>query len=157
MTKIQLLRILFISLTLSVPFALLVLLALQTGAGLDQAEAWRALFEHPLFVTLFLKAWGVEFLALFVGLSLLVVWPLPRRAGAPAGGGSGGERLRGKVKWFNARKGYGFILLPDGKELFVHYREIQGQGRRNLNDGQEVEFSIGQGRKGPEARNVRPL
>jgi len=67
--------------------------------------------------------------------------------------------MRGQVKWFNGRKGYGFILLPDGKELFVHYREIRGQGpgRRTLRDGQEVEFGIGQGRKGPEARDVRPV
>ncbi len=161
MTKTQLLRILFLSLTLSIPFALLELLALHIGED-GMGAAWQTLYASPAFGTLFFKSWAVLFLALLVGLSLLVVWPLPgtrrRHPGRAAAAGSG-ERMRGEVKWFNSRKGYGFILLPDGKELFVHYREIRGQGpgRRSLRDGQRVEFGIGQGRKGPEARDVRPI
>lgn len=64
---------------------------------------------------------------------------------------------KGTVKWFNAEKGYGFITPEDGNEdLFVHHTNIAVEGYRTLTDGQEVEFEIGEGRKGPEATNVRP-
>ena len=65
---------------------------------------------------------------------------------------------RGNVKWFNEQKGYGFITPDDGgKDLFVHYSNIIGDGYRNLQDGQAVEYDAAQGRKGPEAQNVRPV
>jgi CspA family cold shock protein len=64
----------------------------------------------------------------------------------------------GKVKWFNERKGYGFIIPDDGSsELFVHHSNIAGQDARPLRDGQAVEYDVAQGRKGPEATNVRPV
>ncbi len=65
---------------------------------------------------------------------------------------------KGTVKWFNADKGYGFITPEDGgKDLFVHHSEIQsGGGFATLNDGQAVEFEIGEGQKGPCANNVVP-
>ena len=64
----------------------------------------------------------------------------------------------GTVKWFNEQKGYGFITPDDGgDDLFIHFSNIQGEGFRNLKDGQEVEYTAGQGQKGPEAQNVAPL
>jgi CspA family cold shock protein len=64
----------------------------------------------------------------------------------------------GKVKWFNRRKGYGFILPDDGgDDLFVHHSEIQSEGDVSLREGQKVEYEIGKGEKGrPCATNVRP-
>ncbi len=58
---------------------------------------------------------------------------------------------RGKVKWFDEQKGYGFIEQEDGKDLFVHHSEVQSQG---LNEGDAVEFEVGEGRKGPCAVSV---
>ena len=62
---------------------------------------------------------------------------------------------KGTVKFFNAEKGYGFIQRESGDDVFVHYSNIEGSGYRSLEDGQAVEFEIGPGRKGDEARNVR--
>jgi len=65
---------------------------------------------------------------------------------------------QGTVKWFNAEKGYGFITPDDGsKDLFVHFSEIQGNGYRSLDEGQKVEFEVGQGQKGPQAQQVVAL
>ena len=61
----------------------------------------------------------------------------------------------GKVKWFNDVKGFGFIETHDGKDIFVHFSAIQADGRRTLREGQEVEFDIYEGTKGPQAQNVR--
>ena len=64
----------------------------------------------------------------------------------------------GTVKWFNATKGYGFIKPDDGGEdLFVHQSEIEMQGYRDLQEGQRVEFEVGQGKKGPQASGVKPI
>jgi len=60
----------------------------------------------------------------------------------------------GKVKWFNEAKGYGFLTVEDGKDVFVHYSAISGDGFRTLNEGDEVEFEITEGPKGPQAVNV---
>jgi CspA family cold shock protein len=70
------------------------------------------------------------------------------------------ERTNGTVKWFNAAKGYGFIAPADGsKDLFVHYSSIQddSNGYRSLNEGDQVEFNVEQGQKGPQATNVVKL
>jgi CspA family cold shock protein len=61
----------------------------------------------------------------------------------------------GTVKWFNPDKGYGFITREDGPDVFVHFSAIQGEGYRNLDENQKVEFEITQGPKGDQAANVR--
>ncbi|MBN1758143.1 MAG: cold-shock protein [Chitinispirillaceae bacterium] len=62
----------------------------------------------------------------------------------------------GTVKWFNSAKGFGFIAPDDGgKDLFVHHSDIQANGYASLDEGQKVEFEVGQGQKGPCAKNVR--
>ena len=64
---------------------------------------------------------------------------------------------KGTVKWFNADKGYGFIMPDDGgKDLFVHHSEIKSEGYASLDEGQDVEFEVGDGPKGPCAKNVVP-
>jgi len=63
----------------------------------------------------------------------------------------------GTVKFFNAEKGYGFITVPGADDVFVHYSNIEGEGYRSLEEGQNVEFEVGPGRKGPEALNVRKV
>jgi len=63
----------------------------------------------------------------------------------------------GKVKWFDAKKGFGFITPDDGSEdLFVHFSNIDADGFKSLIEGQDVEFEVGQGKKGPQAMGVRP-
>jgi CspA family cold shock protein len=64
----------------------------------------------------------------------------------------------GTVKWFNSEKGFGFIVPDDGSnDLFVHYTEVRTPGRAHLEDGQKVEFEVGEGRKGPCAKEVTPI
>ena len=64
------------------------------------------------------------------------------------------SQFRGAVKWFNNAKGYGFLGREDGPDVFVHYSAIQGDGFKTLEEGQEVEFEVTQGPKGPQAEKV---
>jgi CspA family cold shock protein len=68
-----------------------------------------------------------------------------------------GMKVKGKVKWFNDAKGYGFISREDGTDVFVHHTAIQGDGFRTLQEDQEVEFEVVQGTKGLQAQNVVKL
>jgi len=68
-----------------------------------------------------------------------------------------GKREAGQVKWFNASKGFGFITLESGDEVFVHFRSIRGEGRRSLRDGQRVALEVAQTEKGPQAEDVETL
>ena len=65
--------------------------------------------------------------------------------------------MTGKVKWFNAAKGYGFITGDDGKEVFVHFSAIQVDGFKTLDEGQSVEYDVNEGPKGPQAANVTKI
>jgi CspA family cold shock protein len=88
----------------------------------------------------------------FLPAILMVVMalpPLPSRVRGP--------REAGKVKWFNATKGFGFITRAQGDDVFVHYRSIRGEGHRTLREGQGVEFVVTKGDKGLQAEDVQPL
>ncbi|OEF97548.1 cold-shock protein CspD [Desulfuribacillus alkaliarsenatis] len=63
----------------------------------------------------------------------------------------------GKVKWFNAEKGFGFIEVEGGNDVFVHFSAITGDGFKTLDEGQEVEFEVVEGQRGPQAANVVKL
>jgi CspA family cold shock protein len=69
----------------------------------------------------------------------------------------GNSLATGTVKFFNAEKGFGFISLEGQKDVFVHYSNIQGDGYKTLEEGQNVEFDVAPGRKGDEAQNVRVI
>ncbi len=64
------------------------------------------------------------------------------------------ERISGTVKWFNGNKGYGFLARDGGADVFVHFSAIQGDGFKNLEEGQKVEFTVEAGPRGPQASNV---
>jgi CspA family cold shock protein len=66
-----------------------------------------------------------------------------------------GDRFGGTVKWFNNTKGYGFIALDSGREVFVHYSAIQGNGYKTLDEGERVELSVDEDAKGPRASEVQ--
>lgn len=66
-------------------------------------------------------------------------------------------RERGVVKWFNVKKGFGFITWDAGEDVFVHFRSIRGQGHRSLSEGQRVKFTVVQGEKGPQAEDVTAI
>lgn len=85
----------------------------------------------------------------------VVGWPHRGDKTAPQGDTG---MAQGSVKWFNGEKGFGFIAQDGGgPDVFVHYSEIQGTGFKSLDEGQRVEFEIGQGQKGPQAQGVRAL
>lgn len=114
------------------------LLAVVQGAAISNADvpSHRWVTDAPL---VFLPP---------VVLALMML-PLPRlpRRGTETG----------RVKWFDSRKGFGFIVRENGEELFVHFRAIRGRGQRALKDGQRVRYRVGQGAKGPQAEDVEPL
>ena len=64
------------------------------------------------------------------------------------------ERIKGTVKWFDAKKGYGFISRESGDDIFAHYSSINSEGYRKLTEGQTVEFDVVEGKKGLEAKNI---
>ena len=67
------------------------------------------------------------------------------------------DQVEGTVKWFNDEKGFGFIEREGGKDVFVHYSAINGNGRKSLYEGQKVTMAVTEGQKGPQAENVNPV
>ena len=65
--------------------------------------------------------------------------------------------MKGNVKWFNAEKGFGFIQVENGEDVFVHFSAIEGEGFKSLDEGQEVEFDVVEGARGPQAERVTKL
>lgn len=82
--------------------------------------------------------------------------PAPKKSPQP-GAADNSAREQGEVKWFNVSKGFGFITMDDGEEIFVHFRSIRGEGRRSLRDGQRVSFVVAQSDKGPQAEDVEGI
>lgn len=97
-------------------------------------------FWAPLIIGVYLPA---------IAMLVMALPPLPSRVKGP--------REIGKVKWFNASKGFGFITREQGDDVFVHYRSIRGEGHRTLREGQRVEFVVMKGEKGLQAEDVQPL
>jgi cold shock protein len=86
------------------------------------------------------------------------VTPAPTGEKAPAKRKEGIAVATGTVKWFSSEKGFGFITPEDGSaDVFVHFSAIAGEGYRNLEEAQKVEYEVSQGQKGPQASNVRPI
>lgn len=69
----------------------------------------------------------------------------------------GGSRVEGSIKWFNGTKGFGFIIGDDGEEVFVHFRSVNGMGKRDIKPGQRVSYLIADSDRGPQAEDVTPL
>ena len=100
-------------------------------------------------------SWLLAYNATFSPGPSIPAGPLPRRDNQ--GNSTNMARLRGSVKWFDPEKGWGFIRLEDGDEVFVHHSDIEGTGFRSLRDGAEVELDVERADRGPRARNVVPL
>lgn len=119
--------------------------------------------NQSLSVPASIQDWG-RFLILFGGMLTAVL--LTSTTSAPADDEDEDEETaeydsddfeEGTVKWFNTKKGYGFITRDQGDDIFVHFRNIKGQGRRSLNDGQKVTYVVIEGDKGLQADHVSPL
>jgi len=88
---------------------------------------------------------------------MLAAWCALRRSARGEDRTSGVVVAQGTVKWFNSEKGYGFIAVDGGSDVFVHYSAIQMDGYKSLEEGQRVEFEVTQGQKGPQADAVRAV
>jgi CspA family cold shock protein len=83
--------------------------------------------------------------------------PTGEQAGPDGDGRRGSRMTTGTVKWFSAEKGFGFVTPEDGSaDVFVHFSAIAGEGFKNLEEGQKVDYEVTQGPKGPQASNVKP-
>jgi CspA family cold shock protein len=147
------------SLTLKLIISLVIAAAVASAATLAQGEA---LPDIPM-----LAACCVAAVASVIAVSLPGRSETATVAAAPSGEKRSATPARrqdyddsnrefGQVKWFNASKGFGFIIKEDGDEIFVHFRSIRGEGRRGLKDGQRVSFVVADSQKGPQAEDVTP-
>ena len=131
------------------PFSIAVILTLLAGLPLyllSEQQFQLSTANLPFFV-----------LSLFVLLLLSAYWSnaiKPTQKPTDYRSGELLERESGKVKWFNANKGFGFITRENGEDVFVHFRSIRGKGHRVLRDGQRVDFFVSDGDKGLQAEDV---
>jgi CspA family cold shock protein len=125
-----------------------VLAGLVSTSGITLGES---LFTLPIYTIVALIFFAIAFAA-----TLAV--PARRRRNRSSGTVVESDvddgRERGMVKWFNVKKGFGFITWDDGEDVFVHFRSIRGQGHRSLTEGQRVKFMVVRGQKGPQAEDV---
>ena len=122
-------------------------LAINVLIGLIGYEVYQFLFHSG--PQLPLSASQISELIVFIGVAL---------AGNSFSGlvsGTGSSREQGSVKWFNSRKGYGFITRDQGDDIFVHYRNIEGSGRKTIREGERVSFVVILSDKGPQADKVK--
>lgn len=101
----------------------------------------------------------ISLLFIFIAVAFTATM-IPGGSGASStstGSGGGSGREQGTVKWFNVRKGYGFITRDQGEDIFVHFRNLEGSGRKAVSDGQRVSFIVTEGDKGLQADKVKPL
>lgn len=159
MGKLILRKILLALVCSAVAVVLAVMLFPVLVTGLQLAEG------VPLTADNLLAAEGMQaFVLVLAGLvfaSVLVavlLTPVRRRRFRPSGTVVESDvedgRERGVVKWFNVKKGFGFITWDEGEDVFVHFRSIRGQGHRSLTEGQRVKFTVVRGQKGPQAEDV---
>ena len=136
-------------LVLSLLMTSLSVMSIKMIAGQNDNLMTQLSLNSPVVIILFV---------LFLLTSLLSgLWggvETPSREASDSAMLSDEARLSGTVKWFNASKGYGFITRSNGDDVFVHFRNIRGSGRRVLSEGQSVEFSVSEGDKGLQAEDV---
>ena len=143
-------RQLLAALTVALFFAALAAYVLEPFADLGRVEVFSAFFVAVLAGALIT---ALPFNAKRSTSSSLSTSAFQSAGAAPSDDG----RESGTVKWFNRTKGFGFIIREDGDEIFVHYRSIRGRGRPSLRDGQQVEFTVVERSKGPQADDVEPF
>ena len=110
--------------------------------------SWLPPYDHSPLIAL---------LVLAVASSLIggMAVSMPSAPKLPSMGGA--NRLEGSIKWFNGTKGFGFITGDDGNEVFVHFRSVNGLGKRAIKPGQRVSYSVTESDRGPQAEDVNPL
>lgn len=127
----------------------------QAAPADAQTNALTFFFAQPGAVAAYAVAVAVVFAVLLVATSVLNQPRYKRRgSGTLVESDTDDGRERGMVKWFNVKKGFGFITRDNGDDVFVHFRSIRGTGHRSLSEGQNVKFSVVDGQKGLQAEDV---
>jgi len=127
----------------------------QANAAVSLENPMAVFLQQPGAITAYLVTALVAFVLLFVVATILNQPRYKRRGtGTLVESDTDDGRERGAVKWFNVKKGFGFITRDNGDDVFVHFRSIRGSGHRSLSEGQGVKFSVVDGQKGLQAEDV---
>ena len=121
---------------------------LAVALSLYAALTWLPEFNYSTLIALL----AVAVIASLIG-GITVSMPTPSSKPARASG----KTLEGSIKWFNGTKGFGFITGDDGTEVFVHFRSVNGLGKRSIKPGQRVTYKVTDSDRGPQAEDVNPL